>query len=43
MDWNMINVAALILLKGHWVDGLSILRSFFPFVFVLSLGIFMVG
>nr|GLL17180.1 protein REVERSION-TO-ETHYLENE SENSITIVITY1-like [Ipomoea trifida] len=43
IDWNMINVAALILLKGHWVDGLSILRSFFPFVFVLSLGILMVG
>ncbi|PON56346.1 Protein REVERSION-TO-ETHYLENE SENSITIVITY [Parasponia andersonii] len=43
MNWNMINVAALILFKGHWVDGLSILRSFFPFMVVLSFGIFMVG
>ncbi|KAH7523810.1 hypothetical protein FEM48_Zijuj06G0051500 [Ziziphus jujuba var. spinosa] len=43
MSWNMINVAALILVKGHWVDGLSIIRSFLPFVVVLALGIFVVG
>lgn len=43
MNWNMINVAGLVLFKGHWVDGLSILKSFLPFVVVLSFGIFMVG
>lgn len=39
----MINVGALILLKGHWVDGLSVLRSFLPFIVVISLGIAIVG
>ncbi|KAI7995030.1 Protein REVERSION-TO-ETHYLENE SENSITIVITY1 [Camellia lanceoleosa] len=43
MGWNLISVAALILFKGHWVDTLSILRSFLPFTAVLCLGIFMVG
>ncbi|KAI3454136.1 hypothetical protein Pfo_010799 [Paulownia fortunei] len=43
MNWNMVNVAALILFKGKWVDGLSVLRSFLPFVVVICLGIFMVG
>lgn len=43
MSWNMINVAALILVKGHWVDGLSIIRSFLPFIAVLAFGIFIVG
>ena len=39
----MINVAALILWKGHWVDCMSIVRSFLPFVLVVCLGIAMVG
>ncbi|XAR69254.1 hypothetical protein NMG60_11000770 [Bertholletia excelsa] len=43
MGWNMINVAGLILFKGHWVDTYAILRSFFPFVAVLCFGIYMVG
>lgn len=43
MHWNMINVAALVLLKGHWVDAMSVLKSFLPFVVVLCLGVFMVG
>ncbi|KAL2471962.1 Protein REVERSION-TO-ETHYLENE SENSITIVITY1 [Abeliophyllum distichum] len=43
MSWNMINVAALLLFKGTWVDGLSVLRSFLPFMVVLCLGVFMVG
>ncbi|KAG9128677.1 hypothetical protein Leryth_018314 [Lithospermum erythrorhizon] len=43
MDWNMVNVAALILFKGQWADGLSILKSFFPFVLVVCLGVAMVG
>ncbi|KAL2487865.1 Protein REVERSION-TO-ETHYLENE SENSITIVITY1 [Forsythia ovata] len=43
MSWNMINVAALLLFKGTWVDGLSVLRSFLPFMVVLCLGVFVVG
>lgn len=43
MSWNMINIAALVLYKGQWVDGMSVLRSFLPFVAVLCLGIYMVG
>ncbi|PRQ26089.1 hypothetical protein RchiOBHm_Chr6g0290781 [Rosa chinensis] len=36
MHWNMINVAALVLLKGHWVDAMSVLKSFLPFPGALS-------
>ncbi|XVF35343.1 hypothetical protein REPUB_Repub18cG0137500 [Reevesia pubescens] len=43
MDWNMITVAALILFKGHWVDSMSIIRSFLPFAVVLCLGLVLVG
>ncbi|CAN6721936.1 unnamed protein product [Malus baccata var. baccata] len=43
MSWNMINVAGLVLLKGHWVGATSVLRSFLPFVLVLALGVAMVG
>ncbi|CAA2965488.1 protein REVERSION-TO-ETHYLENE SENSITIVITY1-like [Olea europaea var. sylvestris] len=43
MTWNMIDVSSLILSKGTWVDGLSVLRSFLPFMVVLCLGVFMVG
>lgn len=43
MNWNMVNVAALILYKGKWVDGFSVLRSFLPFMVVVCLGIVMVG
>lgn len=43
MSWNMINVAALVLIKGQWVDKFSIVRSFSPFVLVLCIGITVVG
>lgn len=43
MGWNMINVCALILFKGRWVDSMSIFRSFSPFMLVLCLGVFMAG
>lgn len=43
MEWNIINVAALILFKGQWVNWYSVLRSFSPFVIVMCLGILMVG
>lgn len=42
-NWNIISIATLILFKGRWVDSMSILRSFSPFVVVACLGIFMVG
>uniref|UniRef100_A0A2P2JD98 Protein RTE1-HOMOLOG n=1 Tax=Rhizophora mucronata TaxID=61149 RepID=A0A2P2JD98_RHIMU len=43
MSWNMINVAALVLFKGHWVDIKSIFRSLVPFSVVLCLGVLSVG
>ncbi|XP_051129181.1 protein REVERSION-TO-ETHYLENE SENSITIVITY1 [Andrographis paniculata] len=43
MNWNMINIAALVLIKGKWADALSVVRSFLPFIVVLSLGVYMVG
>lgn len=43
MSWNMVNVAALVLAKGRWVNGLSVLRSFMPFMAVLCLGLYAVG
>nr|GMD10083.1 protein REVERSION-TO-ETHYLENE SENSITIVITY1 [Ipomoea batatas] len=43
MEWNMVSVAALVLTKGHWVDGFSVLRSFLPCITVLCLGLAMTG
>lgn len=43
MSWNMINVAVLVLWRGRWVDGMSVMRSFLPFLVVLCIGIYMVG
>ncbi|XP_057957866.1 protein REVERSION-TO-ETHYLENE SENSITIVITY1 [Malania oleifera] len=43
MGWNMVNVAALVLFRGHWVDFMSALRSFLPFTVVLCMGLFMAG
>lgn len=43
MSWNMTNVAALILFKGHWVNSMSIIRSFLPFTVVACLGLLIVG
>ncbi|KAK9102580.1 hypothetical protein Sjap_019834 [Stephania japonica] len=43
LKWNMVNVAALIFLKGCWVDSMSVVRSFFPFVVVLCLGLVIAG
>ncbi|XP_054819764.1 protein REVERSION-TO-ETHYLENE SENSITIVITY1 [Prosopis cineraria] len=43
LNWNMVNVAALILFKGHWVDLWSIVRAFLPFVLVVSMGVLVVG
>uniref|UniRef100_A0A3N7H8P8 LRAT domain-containing protein n=1 Tax=Populus trichocarpa TaxID=3694 RepID=A0A3N7H8P8_POPTR len=43
MDWNMIDVAVLILFKGHWIDWKSIVRSFLPFAVALCIGVCLVG
>ncbi|KAL3633525.1 Protein REVERSION-TO-ETHYLENE SENSITIVITY1 [Castilleja foliolosa] len=43
MDWNMVDVATLMLFKAKWVGPFSVLRSFLPFITVLGLGIFVVG
>ncbi|MQM03218.1 hypothetical protein Taro_035990 [Colocasia esculenta] len=43
LGWNMVNVAALVLWKGQWVDRMSIVRAFFPFVSVLCISILMAG
>ncbi|XVF48659.1 hypothetical protein PTKIN_Ptkin03bG0207800 [Pterospermum kingtungense] len=43
MNWNMINVAALILFKGRWIDIMSIIRSFLPFAVVLCFGLVLIG
>jgi len=43
MDWNIVNVAALIMLKGHWVGFWAIVRSFMPFCMVAFLGVVMIG
>ncbi|CAN0857848.1 Protein REVERSION-TO-ETHYLENE SENSITIVITY1 [Linum grandiflorum] len=43
MNWNMLNVATLVLLKGNWIDWKSVVRSFLPFVVVLCLGVSLVG
>lgn len=43
MGWNMVNIAALVLFKGQWVDSFAILRSFTPSAVVTCLGLVMVG
>jgi hypothetical protein len=43
VEWNVLNVAALVWLHGEWVDKMSIVRSFAPFVIVTCFGIFMAG
>ncbi|KAL6986905.1 hypothetical protein U1Q18_012670 [Sarracenia purpurea var. burkii] len=37
--WNVVNLAALIFLKGRWVNKASMLRSYLPFVLVFGLGL----
>uniref|UniRef100_A0A0E0JN54 Uncharacterized protein n=1 Tax=Oryza punctata TaxID=4537 RepID=A0A0E0JN54_ORYPU len=41
--WNVLNVAALVWLHGQWVDKMSVVRSFFPFLTVTCVGILMAG
>ncbi|PON71526.1 DnaJ-like [Parasponia andersonii] len=37
--WNVVNLAALIFLKGKWVSKASMVRSFLPFLVVVGLGL----
>uniref|UniRef100_A0A6V7QTZ4 Protein REVERSION-TO-ETHYLENE SENSITIVITY1 n=1 Tax=Ananas comosus var. bracteatus TaxID=296719 RepID=A0A6V7QTZ4_ANACO len=41
--WNVINVAALILWRGRWVNRMSVIRSCLPFVAVMCCGIWIAG
>ncbi|XP_077247451.1 RTE1-homolog [Tasmannia lanceolata] len=42
-QWNVVNLAALIFLKGHWVNKTAIVKSFLPFVIVLCIGLIFGG
>ncbi|XP_002274106.1 protein RTE1-HOMOLOG [Vitis vinifera] len=41
--WNVVNLAALIFLKGRWVSTTSMIKSFLPFAIVSALGLFFGG
>jgi len=41
--WNVVNIAAMILMKGKWVSKKSMVQSYLPFVIVSSVGIFFGG
>ncbi|GJU65097.1 reversion-to-ethylene sensitivity protein 1 [Tanacetum coccineum] len=43
MSWNMINVVALVLFKGRWVNAMAVVRSFLPFVVMVCFGVSIVG
>ncbi|XWS42115.1 hypothetical protein CRYUN_Cryun17cG0141200 [Craigia yunnanensis] len=42
-EWNVVNLAVLIFLKGRWVSKTAFLRSFLPFVIVSGLGLALGG
>ncbi|XP_065860071.1 protein RTE1-HOMOLOG [Euphorbia lathyris] len=37
--WNVVNLAALMFLKGQWVNTGSMVRSYLPFVLVCGVGL----
>lgn len=41
--WNVINLAGLILWRGRWVNAMAVVRSFFPFVAMMCIGVLMAG
>lgn len=41
--WNVVNLAAFILVKGRWVNKAAALRSLLPFIIVSTLGILIGG
>ncbi|KAL8200415.1 hypothetical protein R6Q57_011754 [Mikania cordata] len=41
--WNVVNIAALVLLKGRWVSTASMIQAYAPFVIIFFAGITFVG
>lgn len=41
--WNVVNLATLMFIRGHWVSTGSIVRSYLPFVVVCGLGLIFGG
>ncbi|XP_022984318.1 protein RTE1-HOMOLOG [Cucurbita maxima] len=41
--WNVVNLAALIFLKGRWVSKGAVIRTLLPFVVVFSIGLALGG
>ncbi|XP_020095600.1 protein RTE1-HOMOLOG-like isoform X1 [Ananas comosus] len=41
--WNVVNLAAVMFLRGTWVGKASMVKSFLPFVIVLCIGLFLGG
>ncbi|KAK9678380.1 hypothetical protein RND81_11G207500 [Saponaria officinalis] len=41
--WNVVSLAVLILLKGRWVDRVSMVKSYLPFVIIFPMGLFFGG
>lgn len=42
-SWNVVNLAALMFLKGAWVDKIAVLKSLLPFAILLFLGLLLGG
>ncbi|KAJ4963501.1 hypothetical protein NE237_023440 [Protea cynaroides] len=41
--WNVVNLATFIFLKGRWVNKVAIVKSFLPFIIILTLGLMFGG
>ncbi|KAF8659436.1 hypothetical protein HU200_058464 [Digitaria exilis] len=41
--WNVVNLATVMFLRGRWVSTAAVVKTFLPFVVVLSIGIFFGG
>jgi len=41
--WNVVSLAAVMFLRGHWVSTVSVVKTFLPFVVVLSIGTLLGG
>jgi transmembrane protein 222 len=43
VGWNVLNLAALVWLRGRWLDPMAAVRSFLPFAVVSCVGVLMAG
>ncbi|XP_070671301.1 protein RTE1-HOMOLOG-like isoform X2 [Malus domestica] len=41
--WNVVNLAALIFLKGQWVSTAAVVQSLLPFLIIFCLGVALAG